>query len=75
MLAKYEAKLLAEAFRGLLSKVGGGTENPIHKILRKAKPRVKKETPKYRDFGDKLRLISSYTNPTDYGRPRTFLGG
>ena len=77
MLSKHEARLLGDVFKGLLSKVGGATENPVRKILRKqaTKPKTRQVFSKYSDFATKLKMDSSLSRITDYGRPRTFMGG
>ena len=75
MLSKHEARLLGDVFKGLLSKVGGATENPVRKILRKQASKPRRIFSKDSDFATKFKMSSSYHNPTDYGRPRTFMGG
>ena len=77
MLSKHEVRLLSEAFKCLLSKVGGATENPVRKILKKqaSKPRPKSTFPKYSEFQKTLRLESSSNPITDYGRYRSPVGG
>ena len=80
-LAKHEAKLLEEAFKGLVSKVGGATENPVRRILKKqaSKPRPTYRRPdifsKYSEFATKLMMDSAVRKPTNYGQSKTFLAG
>ena len=78
-LNKDETRLLENVLKGVISKMGGSSENPIKKILKKkarvtdrmvSKPVETGKFPQYSDWSKKL-FMSSWDKPVDYGRART----
>ena len=81
-LNKDEAKMLENVLKTVVSKMGGSSENPVKKILKKkrtfdryvSKPRESGKFPMYSDFAKKL-YFSNWDKPVDYGRARTPMSG
>ena len=81
-LSKDETKMLENVLKTVVSKMGGSSENPVKKILKKrkvmdryvSKPKETGNFPKYSDFAKKL-YLTSWDKPVDYGRARTPMSG
>lgn len=77
-ISKDEAKMLENVLKSVVSKLGGGTENPVKKILKKkkvidryvSKPVETGQYPKYSDWAKSL-YMTKWDKAVDYGRVRS----
>lgn len=79
-ISKDEAKMLENVLKSVVSKLGGGTENPVKKILRKrkvtdrlvGKPVETGRYPMYSDWAKSL-YMTKWDKAVDYGRARSLM--